>query len=140
MSLRWSDQQFEEWRLRKGAHADCAKADPMPAVVPAKPKRRGANKMETAYRQRLEALRTQGDVLAYFFERLTLKLADDCRYTPDFFVVTPSGMELHEVKGPKAWEDSIIKLKVAADAWPWFTFRIARCIKGEWQVREVRPA
>lgn len=96
--------------------------------------------METAYAQRLEALRAQGDVLAYFFERMTLKLADDCRYTPDFFVVTPAGLELHEVKGPNAWEDSVVKLKVAASLFPWFRFSLHKRVKGEWISKEIRAA
>lgn len=136
MTLRLTEEQLQDVLKRR------ALIGSVPAVIRQKPsaKRRGSNKLEAAYGQRLETLRAQGEVLAYFFERLTLKIADDCRYTPDYFVVTPTGMELHEVKGPQAWEDSIIKLKVAADMFPWFRFSLQKRVKGEWISKEIRTA
>lgn len=60
------------------------------------------------------------------FERITFKLADDTRYTPDFFVVRTSGfIEFHEVKGFME-DDAWVKLKVCAEQHPWFTFVLAR--------------
>ena len=61
------------------------------------------NKTETAYRDHLRALKAAGEVLDFRFEAITLKLAQDLRYTPDFFVLKPDGsIEFHEVKGSRA--------------------------------------
>src|SRR5690606_40256723 len=57
------------------------------------------NKTDAEYEALLEGQRQAGVVLAYYFEAMTLQLALDLRYTPDFLVMmadrTP---ELHEVK------------------------------------------
>ena len=136
MTLRLSEQQLQDFMNRRAA------LPWMPPPIAKKPesKRRGPNKLEDAYGWRLEMLRLQGEVLRYYFERVTLKIAEDCRYTPDYFVVTPNGLQLHEVKGPHAWEDSIIKLKVAADMFPCFRFSLHKRVKGEWVSKEIRPA
>ncbi len=73
------------------------------------------NKTEAAYAQKLELHKRAGEVLWYAFEGVTLKLADGCRYTPDFAVMLADGViEMHEVKG--YWtEDARAKIKVAAN-------------------------
>jgi len=62
----------------------------------------------------LEAKKQAGEVLDYWFERYTFKLADDTRYTPDFAVMLAnSELEFWEVKG--FWrDDAKVKIKVAA--------------------------
>ena len=45
------------------------------------------NKTEAAYAQELEARKNAQELLWYAFEGVTLKLADGCRYTPDFSVL-----------------------------------------------------
>lgn len=61
------------------------------------------------------------------FEAMTLRLAKLTRYTPDFMVLLSDGtIEFHEVKG--SWkapgqDDSRVKIKVAAEIFPWFVFR-----------------
>ena len=58
------------------------------------------NKSEAAYATALEAARIAQEIVWYAFEGVTLKLADGCRYTPDFAVLRADGvMEMHEVKG-----------------------------------------
>lgn len=76
------------------------------------------NKTEAAYGQRLELLLRAGSVLWYRFEGLKLRLADNTFYTPDFAVLAADGvMECHEVKG--FWQDDArVKIKVAADMYP----------------------
>jgi hypothetical protein len=69
---------------------------------------------------------------------VTLKLADDCRYTPDF--VTYGGTYVHfwEVKG--YWrDDARVKIKVAARLFPWAKFTAVQRIKGEWRFEEIKP-
>lgn len=80
------------------------------------------NKLETAY---LAWLRAQGDDWIGI-QCITLKLAHDCRYTPDFWAFDLTGLRAIDVKGPHTWEDSLIKLRVAARMFPWSRFVIAK--------------
>lgn len=77
------------------------------------------NKLEQSRAHELEAMRQSGEIVGWWFEALTLKLAADTRYTPDFLVVYPDGRQvIEEVKG--RWEDDArAKIKVAADRFPW---------------------
>ncbi|WP_225182143.1 DUF1064 domain-containing protein [Pectobacterium aroidearum] len=97
------------------------------------------NKTETAYSQHLEILKRAREVLWYRFEGVKLRLADNTFYTPDFAVMTASGtMEMHEVKG--YWQDDArVKIKVAADIYPFRFISIKpRAVKagGGWEVEE----
>ena len=95
------------------------------------------NKTETAYAERLEALKHAGLVLWYRFEGIKLRLADNTFYTPDFAVLCADGiMECHEVKG--FWsDDARVKIKVAADMYP-FRFMALKVLSkkngGGWEV------
>jgi hypothetical protein len=95
----------------------------------------GGNKLERDYGARLDA---DPNVVWHKYEGITLKLAHDTRYTPDYAVMLADGtIELHECKGPHAWEDSIVKLRCAAEMFP-FVFWIARRDKeGAWDVQQV---
>lgn len=77
------------------------------------------NKLEAERGAELEAMRERGEIVGWWFELVTLKLAADTRYTPDFLVVYPDGRTVvEEVKG--RWEeDARVKIKVAAVLFPW---------------------
>jgi hypothetical protein len=68
------------------------------------------------------------------FEQITLKLAHDTRYTPDFWVQEDDGtITFVECKG--FWrEDAKVKIKVAAEMYPMFRFRAVRYSKKTWHV------
>lgn len=105
-------------------------------TVPGQTKRGVMNKLETRWAQELEFRRRAGEVAWYRFESLTLKLADGCRYTPDFLVCLSDGtLELHECKGFMR-EDAHIKLKICAEMYP-FRLRLVRRVKGNWLVTVV---
>lgn len=95
------------------------------------------NKTEEAYSQVLEAERRQSYIRSWAFEAVTLKLADDCRYTPDFMVINATDeVEFHETKG---WErdDSKVKRRVAASTvFPFFRFFLVRKGKGGFEREE----
>lgn len=98
------------------------------------------NKLEAEYGALLEARRLAGnDILWYAFEALTLKLATDTRFTPDFLVLRADGqLECHECKGFME-EDALVKLKVAAEKFPFRFISIRKKPKkdgGGWLVRE----
>lgn len=83
------------------------------------------NRTEAAYATTLEAA--------------TLKLADGCRYTPDFAVLRADGiMEMHEVKG--YWtDDARVKVKVAAEKFPFVfkaVYKQAKKDGGGWRIEE----
>jgi hypothetical protein len=124
-------------RVAGGARKPAAAAQ---AVAPPKRKGRGVHKpgvmnaTEARYASEvLDAGVAAGEVVWYSFESITLKIAFDTRYTPDFAVMLPDGeIEFHEVKaadkgnGGKARyeDDAKVKIKVAARNFP-FHFKTA---------------
>lgn len=80
------------------------------------------NGLESRYAGRLEGMRRVGSLAWWEFESITLRLADNTRYTPDFFIVLPDGTAgFHETKG--FWrDDGRAKIKVAAELYPMFFF------------------
>lgn len=98
------------------------------------------NKTEERYAWILEGRKLAGEIQRYEFEKITLKLGDDCRYTPDFYVVNrESEIEMHEVKGTFMRDDAQVKIKVAAENFP-FRFFLARYSKVGWEVTEIKRA
>lgn len=113
------------------------------------------NSTERAYVLHLEALKKSGEILEYSFECETLKLGQDCRYTPDFRVIkyylagTDNDLpiiEFHEVKGtrkkkgaaskPFIEDDALVKIKAAAQLHP-YKFIIVWRDGDAWQTREI---
>jgi hypothetical protein len=90
------------------------------------------NKTEAAYSRHLDHLQSIGVILAWRFGSLNFRLAEKaCWFKPDFLVVVDGGFEIHEVKGH--WEDDArVKIKVAADLFPWFLFVAVTRDKGSW--------
>ncbi len=85
------------------------------------------NRTEAAYGAHLAALQAAGEVAWFVFEGVKLRLADNTFYTPDFAVLRVDGaIEMHEVKGH--WQDDArVKIKVAADRFP-FRFVAIRAL------------
>ena len=80
------------------------------------------NGLETRMTIMLNEAKHNGRIAEYWFEGITLRLAERTRYTPDFLVMLADGtLECWEVKGH--WEDDArVKIKVAAELFP-FVFR-----------------
>lgn len=144
--MRLTEEQFKEIAEKRNQKplpsvaADSGKAKLPTAKGRAVRRHPGEmNKTETAYATHLDQRIAAGEIAAYWFERLTLKLAADTRYTPDFMVQLHCGtIEIHEVKG--FWEDdALVKIKVAASLFP-FRFiavsAIAKKAGGGWSIRE----
>lgn len=101
--------------------------------------RREMNATECAYATVLETKRLAGEISFYEFEGVSVRLAPGSRYKPDFFVVTLTGLECHEVKGP--WREAArVRIKVAAAKYPMFKFIAVSKIRlrdgGGWKVEE----
>jgi hypothetical protein len=103
-------------------------------------KGRSMSNAELEYAMILEHMKRDHEIESYKYEGVTLKLADGCRYCPDFFVVVSSmilRLRFVEIKGAKVWEDSIIKFKVAKEQNPWAEWQMHQRSKdGQWsQIR-----
>lgn len=84
------------------------------------------NKTESSYASFLEMRKRAGEVAWYRFEGIKIRLADNTFLTVDFAVMLSSGeLEMHDVKGGPIMDDANVKLKVAADQYP-FPFFIVR--------------
>jgi hypothetical protein len=100
------------------------------------------NNLEKAfYEEVLLPMKTNGSALEVWFEEITLKLAPNTRYTPDFAVQTNDDeLVFYETKGFMR-DDANVKIKVAASKFP---FRLFLCQKrakkdgGGWQMEEIR--
>jgi hypothetical protein len=99
----------------------------------------GMNQTEARYAADLALRRRAGEVAWFKFEAIKLRLADLTFYTPDFFVMLPDGtLEVHEVKGGFIRDDAMVKLKIAAEQFP-FRFILAqyRNKATGWTFREI---
>lgn len=72
---------------------------------------------------------------------ITLNLGDKCKFTPDFWALDAEGLRAIDTKGKHVWEDSIIKMKMAARLFPFIRFVKAQRIKrGQpWKHHEYKP-
>lgn len=101
------------------------------------------NKTEALYEQQLAFRKHAGEITWYAFEAIKLRLAKATFLTIDFAVKLPDGaLQLHEVKGRKgdrywAEEDAKIKLKVAAEMFPFQFFVVWPRQGGGWNQEAV---
>ena len=80
------------------------------------------NKTEREYAGMLRMKLLAGEILDYRFEAMKFMLGNRCWYTPDFLVITPTHVELHEVKGGFYRDDARVKFKAAAEKYPRFSW------------------
>lgn len=106
------------------------------------------NGVESRYAQHLEMRKRGGDIADWKFEAFTLKLAHDCRFTPDFWILENSGHQTFiDVKGtkrkagiekPYSTEDAALKIRWAASMFPCFKFLVMfERVKGIWSAVEA---
>jgi hypothetical protein len=98
------------------------------------------NRIEADYEALLRQRLMAGEIVAYWYEGMTLKLGQDCRYTPDFMVMAADGtIELHETKGFME-AHSLVKVKTCADKFPFRLCIVTRAKKkdgGAWCYRWI---
>lgn len=99
------------------------------------------NKTEAAYYSYLKTVRDAAGIYVWVGtpQCITLKLGDDCRYTPDFFAINHGGeMLAFEVKG--FWrDDAKVKIKVAARIFPFIRFQVVMKNKDQWSHTPIKP-
>lgn len=108
------------------------------------------NKTESAYESYLTTLHHAGMIDGFKFEGIKIKLADNTFWTPDFIVFANDGVvELHDTKAttskkrtdgtkekaPWIEEDAKIKLKLAAELFPFRVFAVFKTPDG-WQKQQ----
>jgi len=96
------------------------------------------NGLEKAWSLHLAEQKAAGEISEWWYEPMSLRLAKGSTYKPDFMVVTATGfVEFHETKGFMR-EAANVRLKVAAEKFPQFVFRLIRRIAkkdgGGWNV------
>jgi hypothetical protein len=146
--VNWTEQQFAEYQ-RSVAELDPKVAAHRVEMGPqaAKIERPKWNKTEARFALWLEIQQRAGIVAWWDFQPMTFRLADDCRYTPDFVVRYPSRdeqLKCIDIKGSKrkkadgsvtywAEEDARLKIKFAAEKYPFFDWVICHPLpNGEW--------
>ena len=137
---RWTQQDVDAHEARMKHTVACLIQAPLAAQLQARQASRTPgrmNKLEAAYAQLLDLRKHAGEILWWKFEGMTLKLAGDTRYTPDFSVVTFSGsLNFYETKGFMR-EAARVRLNVAASMFP-FPFYLVRRVKGDWVIERVK--
>lgn len=101
------------------------------------------NGLEKAWSLVLEERKHAGEIVEWWFEPMSLRLAKGSSYKPDFMSVDADGyVEFHETKGHMR-EAAYVRLKVAAEKFPQFVFRLIRKRKkadgGGFDVQVVGP-
>ena len=116
-----------------------------------RPAQSGMNKGEAAYAGVLEQQRERGVLVGWWYELLSIRLADNTHYRPDFVVMLADGtVELHEVKPRKkgkdgkpdsfwAEEDAWLKAKLVAEHAPFPLFIVWPTRNGGWERVPVGP-
>ena len=109
----------------------------------------GLNKTEQAFFDYLKSREDPGVLRTVLPpQSVTLRIANGCRYTPDFVVAYHHSTDIpsvdlvaYEVKGFMR-DDAAVKIKVAATAFPWITFHLVTKLPGGgaagWSISEVR--
>lgn len=99
------------------------------------------NRTETAYAALLDEKKRTGEVLEWRFHPFNVRLAANTFYEVDFIVLTGDmRLEIHEVKGDYTNPVGQMKIKLCAEALPFF--RMLKCIRqskkngGGWKIEE----
>lgn len=104
----------------------------------------GMNNLEREFLQTY--LQRYKDAGACVHREVSLPLANGVRYKLDFLLAAfvPENLRWshagYEVKGKHAWDDAIVKLKVAANVYPWIKFSlVSKDPAGGWDMQPIYP-
>lgn len=132
---RWTEEQLAAFKARGKASASAPETSSGATRHVDKPKRK-MNALEAAYAQLLDLRKAQGQVAWWGYECMRFRLADGAWFKPDFAVMMPTGrLEAHETKG--FWREAArVRIKVAADLYPWRFVAVQRDAGGAWVFEE----
>ncbi|QRQ86270.1 hypothetical protein [Cupriavidus oxalaticus] len=122
--LRWTPEQLAAHQARKPAPSPATKADPMARFhALGRLAKDVMNKTERAYADVLEQQRQRGEIIDWKFHPMNVRLAKNTFYEVDFLVLAADmRVEIHETKGGYTTEKGGMKIKLCAEALPWFRF------------------
>jgi len=157
---QWQQIIADRNQKRQRESASFQAAHPLPEVAK-KSKQRGVKGVirQSSRQPNKTEIRFENDYLkgwlagraitSYDYEAITLKIANGCRYTPDWYVeanadgyfFSEPSICFFEIKARNMiWDDAIVKLKVAASKYPRFTFYLcAYDGKTGWTIEKVLP-
>jgi len=139
--MRWSEEEYNAYQIKRRTPLAVAFTPAVEAKPIIRQSKKGPNKTERRFlAEHLEPMLALGSLTEIGeHESITLKLANGLRYTPDWPAWAGDQLTFYEVKGARVWEDSLVKLKVAASKYPHFRFILCKYAKGEWVRQEVLP-
>jgi hypothetical protein len=99
------------------------------------------NKTESAYARHLDQLKLANEILEYRFHPFNVRLGKNAFYEVDFLVLPVDlVLEIHETKGGYTTDKGQMKIRLCADALPFFRFKkaIKRSAKqgGGWLIED----
>lgn len=92
--------------------------------IPPRIKDKAMNGLEQEWADILETMKRSKYIIDWKYEPFNLRLANNTYYRPDFMVIYPGHIEIHEIKGGFIRDDSVKAFKVAAEQFPWFVFKM----------------
>lgn len=127
--LRWSAEQLAAHQARKPAKPNPVKAAPKKVDPLARFHALGRlakdimNKSERTYADLLDQQKQRGEIIDWKFHPMNVRLAKNTFYEVDFLVLSADmRVEIHETKGGYTTEKGSMKIKLCAEALPWFRF------------------
>ncbi len=93
------------------------------------------SKLERWYAAKLDRMLKNGEILSWKYEEIKFRLGKGAWYTPDFYVVFPDRIEIHETKG-RWMEAAKVRFKVVADKFPEFIWYAVYGAKNGWKYEE----
>lgn len=93
------------------------------------------NKTEEKFAWFLEAQKRNNEIKYWGFEKIKLRLGDNCWYNIDFMIIDNNDvLKLIEIKGGHIWEDSIVKFKTACTLYPFIKFEMHQYKNKQWKI------
>jgi hypothetical protein len=101
--------------------------------------RREPNKTERRFEQEyLKPMLMSGQIdRCGEHESIRLKIANGLTYTPDWPTWKDGRLQFWEIKGARLWDDAIVKLKIAARAYPDIDFCVCQWKGGIWIIQPI---
>lgn len=102
-------------------------------LIPPRKQKFKKNATEERYEKEvLIPLRNSGDLIEFYYESWQFRIAERTTYLPDFVLIFPDRIEIHEVKG--FWQQTgRVKWKACAEKYPWFVWKAVRWVNKQWQ-------
>lgn len=99
---------------------------------------RGENQLELAFGERLNIAKLHYEIREWWLKPSIFRIGPSMTFEPDFMVLDNElATWLIDTKGPKSWEDSRIKIKIAAGKFYHTRWLIVTRPEGAWKAKEV---